>query len=291
MAQQLCHAASARRCVSSACHPPTAAAPVVALPLPSPLRLLQFPKLYEAAAIRLVQHSVDTAEQLCGSILAHLGTHFVLVGVHACCALLCSSCVMNASDGCAHAATPPTIACPLVCPLLNTCPAACVPAQGEELVGTREDGSSTARCVVREVQEPPRQPRNSAAAAAATHKANGAAAAAAGGEESDATEEEDAAGAAAGEDEESGEEEPVDPDAIVYVVEWLGEGGMPGGERASLRRSQLQRAEGSPLAALTGPFLQLWVETVATAEPVAVRWVGCPLKCCPCFSASRCRSW
>ena len=150
-------------------------------------------------------------------------------------------------------------------------PAPCVPLQGEELIGTREDGSA-ASCVVREVQEPQRQPRSAAAAAA---KANGAAA----GEDSEATEHDDeteAAGAAAEEeDEEEEEQQPAaDPDAIVYVVEWLGEGVAPGGGRASLRRAQLRRAEGSPLAALTAPFLQLWVETVATAEPVAVR------RCC-----------
>ena len=140
-----------------------------------------------------------------------------------------------------------------------------LPLQGEELVGTRDDGS-TASCVVLEVQEPQRQPRGGAAAA--TAKENGAAA----GEDSEATEddEKEAAVAAAEEEEDEEEEQPADPDAIVYVVEWLGEG-APGGERASLRRSQLQRAESSPLAALTGPFLQLWVETVATAEPVAVR--------------------
>lgn len=46
------------------------------LVLPPP----QFPKLYEGEAVRLVHHSVETAEQLCDTILAHLGARFVQVG-------------------------------------------------------------------------------------------------------------------------------------------------------------------------------------------------------------------
>jgi hypothetical protein len=237
--------------------------------------LPQFPKLFEASAIRLVHHSVETAEQLSGSILAHLGAHFVQVWAHTdggCAPVLLL--VPDGMDECIWWRVWPLLRAyqkPPTCGL-------CVPLQGEELAGTRVDGS-TASCVVCEVQEPQRQPRGGAAAAAA--KENGAAA----GQDSEATEddEKEAAEAAAEEGDEEEEQQPADPDAIVYVVEWLGEGGAPGGERASLRRSQLQRAESSPLAALTGPFLQLWVETVATAEPVAVR-------CC-CFCKCVCWGW
>lgn len=122
--------------------------------------------------------------------------------------------------------------------------------QGEELAGTRGDGSTCA-CVVREVQLP-----------AAPAKENGAAATS-GAADSEATDEE--------REEEEEEELPVDPDAVVYVVEWLGEDGASSGTRASLRRSQLARTAASPLAALDKQLLQRWVETVATAEPVAVR--------------------
>ncbi len=41
--------------------------------------LLQFPKLYEGEAARLVHHSVEMTEQLCDTILAHLATRFVQV--------------------------------------------------------------------------------------------------------------------------------------------------------------------------------------------------------------------
>ena len=116
-------------------------------------------------------------------------------------------------------------------------------------MGTREDGSA-APCIVREVQQPQRQQ----------------AAGGGGGEDSDATEEE----------EQEEEEAAVDPEEIVYVVEWLGEGLVPTGQLPSLRRAQLVRPQHSPLAALTRPLLQRWVETVAVAEPVAVRlcWAG-----------------
>ena len=126
-------------------------------------------------------------------------------------------------------------------------PPAC--PQGERLVGTREDGGA-APCVVREVQLPAPPARDE----------NGAA-----GSDGEATEDEG---------EGAGEAPPPDPEAILYVVEWLGEGGVPTGERPSLRRAQLVRAPDTPLAALTKPLLQRWVETVATAEPVAVRAAG-----------------
>ncbi len=146
----------------------------------------------------------------------------------------------------------------------------CCNVQGEELVGTREDGSSCA-CVVREVQLP-----------AAPAKENGAAATG-GAADSEATDEER-------EEEEEEEEAPVDPDAVVYVVEWLGEGGAPSGTRASLRRGQLARTPATPLAGLDKPLLQRWVETVATAEPVAVSKSRCAHACAP-RAAARCAAW
>lgn len=47
--------------------------------LSSGLPCLQFPKLYEAEAIRLVHHSLEDADQLCDAILAHLASRFVVV--------------------------------------------------------------------------------------------------------------------------------------------------------------------------------------------------------------------
>lgn len=118
-------------------------------------------------------------------------------------------------------------------------------------MGTREDGSS-APCIVREVKVPQRSRENGAA--------------------SDATAGGKGDGADSGSEEE-GEQGPIDPSSILYVVDWLAAaGGAPTGERASLPLARLQRpAQGSRLATLTKPLLRRWVETVATAEPVAVR--------------------
>ena len=127
-------------------------------------------------------------------------------------------------------------------------------------MGSREGGGE-ARCVVREVQPPARPQRENGAA----------------GGDSDATDADEA-------EEEAG---PADPSTILYTVEWLGgEGGAPTDERTSLYQSQLRRpAAGSPLAALPRAMLQRWMETVATAEPVAVRllllllgWRGCKVE-------------
>ena len=123
-----------------------------------------------------------------------------------------------------------------------------LPPQGEELLGSREDGGAgPARCVVVEVQQP--QPAAAAAPVAG---------------DDDATDDENTGKVAL-------KAPVVDPDSILYSVEWLGEGGEPSGVRATLRRPQLQRGEGSPVAALAQPLLARWVATVATAEPVAVR--------------------
>lgn len=139
--------------------------------------------------------------------------------------------------------------------------------QGEELLGTTAEGGSTARCIVRKVQAPQH-------AAAAGSKENGAAAdggaAVDGGADSDATDEENEGEKAEKEAEEQ-QQQPVDPDSIEYVVEWLSDSGAPTGQHASLHRAQLQRGKDSALTKLTKPLLHQWVETVAIAEPVAVR--------------------
>lgn len=143
--------------------------------------------------------------------------------------------------------------------------------QGEQLLGAREGGVS-APCVVREVQLPHAAPGGHENGA--TGEQAGAAT-----QDSDATEDEgdgeDGGGAAA-----ALQQRPAaDPEAVVYVVEWLGEGGSPSGSRASLRRVHLQRPADSPLAALTPQLLGQWVEAVASAEPVAVGGGGAGCRC------------
>jgi hypothetical protein len=144
--------------------------------------------------------------------------------------------------------------------------------QGEQLLGTQEDGT-TAPCVVREVQLPHSSPGGHENGTAGGEGG-------AGGQDSDATEDEGEEGGAEGRQQQR-PRQAADPEAVVYVVEWLGEGGAPSGTRASLRRVQLQRPGDSPLAALTPQLLGQWVEAVASAEPVAVRghgW-GCRRAC------------
>lgn len=214
------------------------------MPSPCPLGPLQFPKLYEAESIRLVHHSLEAAEQLCDGILAHFRRHFVQV--HWCLRACCCCPQLRVGSSLARRCTISALPC---------CCRHCF-YQGEELVGTREDGGAAA-CVVREVQLP--------AAPGGGAGENGAAGGDGGGDD-EATEDEDGGK----EEGEGAAEQAVDPEAITYVVEWL-EGGAPTGQRASLRPSQLARPAGTPLEALTQPLLQQWVETVATAEPVAVR--------------------
>ena len=256
------------------------------LPCPAPPLSTQFPKLYEAEAVRLVHHSVETAEQLAGSILAHLAVRFVQVRPSPASGQLQAFvlCCGVAPGGRWYAGVqckllpllPPSLCCcckatdrpALPVPRPPHRPHACPrpPQQGEELVGTRADGSSCT-CIVREVQLPavPAKENGAAVAAAAGGSAGG-------GDDSEATDDEDTE--EEGDEEVEEEEPPVDPDAVVYVVEWLGEGGAPSGTRDSLRRGQLARPPTSPLAALEPQLLQRWVETVATAEPVAVRFAG-----------------
>lgn len=204
---------------------------------------------------------METAEQLCGSILGHLSSHFVQVPDPAAAVrLLPTTLHLCHSNRWMRADNRWMRFFPVATPL-----------QDEELVGTKEDGTS-ARCIVREVEHPQR-----AAAAPGAHEngATGPSIPAAAGEDSEATEDEKEGGKEDEEEEdEEAEQPPVDPESIIYVVEWLGEGGTPTAERASLCRTQLQRPEDSPLAALTQPLLQQWVETVATAEPVAVGGPG-----------------
>lgn len=210
----------------------------------------------------MVHHSLEDADQLCDAILEHLASRFVVVRhLHS----VPGSGWQPAAGSqkakrhggmecllCSHSAHRLVLAAQYApCTLTGD---SFSWLQAEQLVGTRENGS-TAACIVREVQLPQRARENGAAGAGAN------AAAAGEGEGADSSSEEE------------GDQGPVDPASIVYVVDWLsGPGGAPTGERSSLHLEQLQRpAEGSRLAALNKPLLRRWVETVATAEPVAVR--------------------